>query len=111
MAKQLLELLVFANTLGVSHCRLDSDCVSVKHLDFRDDVIKIEVHGFEKVHLEPLGINTDMEVEELVDSGNVLSKLHGFGSSTERNGDGGVKCDLMSIGIIIFMLLVGLAPF
>ena len=49
----MLDLLLFANnTLGISHCRLDSDCINVTHLDFRDDTIKIEVTGFEKVHLE-----------------------------------------------------------
>jgi len=51
-----------------------------------------------------------MQVADIVGDG-VLSKLHGFGSGSERNGDGGVKIDLMSIGIILFMLLVGLAPF
>lgn len=111
VAKQLLEVLVSAKALGLSHCRLDSDCIHVTSLDFRDDKIEIEVTGFEKVHLEKLGVygDADMSADAPVD--NVLCKLHNFGAMSERNNDGGVKSDLMSIGIIIFMLLVGLAPF
>lgn len=63
--------------------------------------------GFEKVHLETLGVNTDTIMVETENDG-VLSKNYNFGT---RNGESGVKSDLMSIGIIVFMLLVGMAPF
>lgn len=66
--------------------------------------------GFEKVHLETLGVNTDTIMVETENDG-VLSKNYSFGTRTEKNGENGVKCDLMSIGIIVFMLLVGMAPF
>jgi len=65
------------------------------------------VFGFEKVHLETLGVNTDNIMVETENDG-VLSKNYNFGT---RNGESGVKSDLMSIGIIVFMLLVGMAPF
>lgn len=61
VAKQLLDVLVYAKSLGVSHCRLDSDCIHVSQLDFRNDKIDIQVSGFEKVHLEKLGINIEAE--------------------------------------------------
>lgn len=60
-------------------------------IDFRDDTISIEVHGFEKVHLELLGINNDMQVADMNGGEGVQSKLHSFGEFTERNGDGGIK--------------------
>lgn len=61
--------------------------------------------------MESIGVNSDLQASENQSGDNVLSKLHGFGEKTERNGDGGVKSDLTSIGIIVFMLLVGMAPF
>lgn len=109
VAKQLLEVLIFTRTLGLSHCRLDSDCILVKNLDFRNDKIEILVRGFENVHLETLGDHVENSTEQQVQ--NVNSKLHNFLQKGERESDGGVGSDLMSIGIIIFMLLVGLAPF
>lgn len=111
IAKQLLEVLIFAKSLGLSHCRLDSDCIHVKHLDFRNDKIEILVHGFEKVHLETLGVNIEVENAPESKVENVNSLLHNFSSKSERKTDGGVGSDLMSIGIIIFMLIIGLAPF
>ena len=65
--------------MGISHCRLDCDCINVNSIDFRDDTIAVEVHGFEKVHLELLGINGDMQVADMNGGEGVLSKLHGFG--------------------------------
>ena len=41
VAKQLLEVLIYAKSLGLSHCRLDSDCIHVSNLDFRNDKIEI----------------------------------------------------------------------
>jgi serine/threonine protein kinase len=41
VAKQLLEVLIYAKSLGLSHCRLDSDCIYVSNLDFRNDKIEI----------------------------------------------------------------------
>lgn len=64
------------------------------------------------MHLEVLGINSDMQViigNKETDSG-VLSKMHSHGNSQGDNACV-IKSDLMSIGIIIFMLLVGMAPF
>lgn len=80
VAKQLLEVLIFAKSLGISHCRLDSDCIHVTHLDFRDDKIEIQVIGFEKVELEALGVNNEIDTSTEFQTDNVLSKLHNFGA-------------------------------
>ncbi len=50
---------MFAQKFEVSHNRLTPDCIYVKEIDFKNDTISIEVDGFEKVHLESLGINFD----------------------------------------------------
>lgn len=55
-------------------------------------------------------MNGDLQVAEVSGGVGVQSKLHNFGQSG-REDNGGVKQDLMSIGIIIYMLLVGDAPF
>lgn len=56
-----------------------------------------------------LGVNSDLQVNDVSGGEGVLSKLHNFSVLSYRNND--VKVDLMSVGIIIYMLLVGDAPF
>ncbi len=88
--------------------RLNPDCIKIRNLDFREDTIHIEIDGFEKIHLELLGVNTDLEIDSMLED-NSISKMNSY-----RNGEGttdNIRCDLMSVGIIVYMLLVGLAPF
>ena len=57
VVKQLLDLLVYACRHGVSHQRLTPDCIYVKEINFKEDTIAIEVDGFEKMHLENMGLH------------------------------------------------------
>jgi hypothetical protein len=66
VVKQLLDLLVYAQRHEVSHQRLTPDCIYVKALDFKEDTISIEVDGFEKLHLETMGLKIEAQIDSIV---------------------------------------------
>lgn len=41
---------------------------------------------------------------------NLVSKMNSFRNGVQSSDDK-IKCDLMSVGIIIYMLMIGMAPF
>ena len=42
------------------------DCIYVKEIDFKNDTITIEVDGFEKIHLETLGLNLEAQMDSII---------------------------------------------
>lgn len=79
----------------------------MKALDFKEDTIKIEVDGFEKLHLETMGLKVEAQIDSIV-----KVSLKPSGQSARNDEDfNNIRSDLISVSIIMFMLLVGTLPF
>jgi serine/threonine protein kinase len=58
VAKQLLDLLVFTHSLGISHGNLSSECIHVLYIDPLN--IEITVSGYQHACLETIGLSSSL---------------------------------------------------
>lgn len=102
VTKQLLDLLVFTHGLGIAHSQLSSEYIHVLHMDPLS--IEITVSGYQFACLETIGLSSSLSPISIKKPS--LSKLNCQTPAPQNEFS-----DLVSIGIIVFMLLVGVAPF
>lgn len=67
--------------------------------------------GFEKIHFEMLGVDSDLHSRANSIGEKTPRKMLSFTGFQANEKENVVNADLMSVGIILYMLLVGNPPF
>lgn len=113
VAQQLLTVLSHAQKYNISHRRLDSECLFLQRLDSRKNTIQIKVGGFERASLDNMSGNNS-SLRESKESNVYAMQIRPQAisvSSSKKDKDTNVRDDLIAVGIIIYVLLSGTAPF